>query len=61
MGTYWIDSPAYDLYINGSFKKRYYSLKKAINIAQINGMTLWGQNHCKVVNSITGIILYQIG
>lgn len=50
----------WDLYENGKFRQRFYSKKKAINIAQIIGQNLFGIKHCEIVDSLTGEIVYNI-
>lgn len=49
----------YDLYINSTFKKRYYSKNKTINIAQIISNNLFEQNHVEVVDTETGEIIFN--
>lgn len=50
---------SYDMYINSTFKKRYYSKNKAINLAQIIGNNLFEQNHVEVVDTETGEIIFN--
>lgn len=51
---------SWDVYENGTKIARYYSLKKAIHIAQIIGANLFGLRHLEVVDTQTGEIIYSI-
>lgn len=50
----------YDLYVNSTKVKRYYSKNKAISIAMKESANLFtGQNHVEVVDTITGEIIFN--
>lgn len=50
---------SYDMYINSTFKKRFYSKNKAINLAQIMGYNLFKQNHVQIVDTETGEVIFN--
>lgn len=50
---------AYDMYVNSTFKRRFYSKKKAINLAQIIGNNLFSQTHVEIVDTETGEVIYN--
>lgn len=63
MATNWKDLHilnSWDVYENGTKIARYYSQKKAINLAQVIGANLFGLRHLEVVNTQTGEIIYSI-
>lgn len=50
----------WDLYVNSSFIKRFYSKKKAIHTCQIYNQTLFGYNRAEVVDSESGEVIYSL-
>lgn len=51
---------SWDIYINSTRIKRYYSRKKAISIAQKESANLFlGQLHVEVVDTYTGEVIYN--
>ena len=51
---------AYDIFINSTKLGRMYSMRKAIEIAQKEGSSLFeGQRHIEVVDTETGEIIYN--